>query len=416
MHVSTGCRMIAYQGEAAISAVDLLVEPAHNLARMAWAEPVIPAVKVDAQTSLRNHQRNVDGWGIGWINSRNRTPVHIRSPLSIVDERNRTTTAFLHAAREAKGNTLFGHARACTDNNTDTVNSHPFIMGPLLFMHNGAVAGFSAFRQQLRDMLRPPILKLIGGHTDSEHAFALFANSLRQFESRSSFSSAELRRAMRETIETLNSLSLNASVGPAAEAPPIDPVSRLHLSEGVCDAGYNASAARRKAYDCVLGHPSSLNFVVSDGTTIVATRYRSNECEEPPSLYYRRVAAGAGAANAAGAAVTLTNARVHTADHHANTGGIIFASEPLDLDQAALDSWRLVGKDKLLSWSAHDGGLVCECLSRACGKDVLLGRERRLQAGTRPHALVANGSVVAAIGRAAKRLQLPHRSARAIRG
>lgn len=70
------------------------------------------------------------------------------------------------------------------------------------------------------------------------------------------------------------------------------------------------------------------------------TRFRSSEHEDPPSLYYKSMAEG-----------------------------VVVASEPLDMTHGKLKEWKLLGKDKMLSYHP-DEGIQVDCLSEICTEDV----------------------------------------------
>ena len=87
--------------------------------------------------------------------------------------------------------------------------------------------------------------------------------------------------------------------------------------------------------------PSSLNFAVSDGTSLVVIRFRSSMSEDPPTLYYRIV-----------------------------EEGVIVASEPSSSDAETLKEWTLLGKNRMLSYSPSTGVHVeCVC-PHSCDDDV----------------------------------------------
>jgi predicted glutamine amidotransferase len=124
-------------------------------------------------------------------------------------------------------------------------NCHPFAHGTYLFMHNGVVAGFLAIRRRLLGELSDGAYNAVQSfHSDSAVCFALFLHHL---PSMTAPQPAEaLLRALQATIAT---------------------VARVQAEAGITDT-------------------SLLNFVVSDGATMVATRYVSNDAEQPASLYY----------------------------------------------------------------------------------------------------------------------------------
>jgi predicted glutamine amidotransferase len=125
-------------------------------------------------------------------------------------------------------------------------NVHPFAYDRFMWMHNGAVAGFERIKRTLRESLKDEFYNMVLGTTDSEHAFALFLNSLRVpfGEARSE----DMRAAVVETIARLNEWTRGA---------------------GVLE-------------------PSHYNFAVTDGETIIISRYCSAEGLAGNSLHISR--------------------------------------------------------------------------------------------------------------------------------
>jgi len=114
-----------------------------------------------------------------------------------------------------------------------------------MFMHNGEVAGFEKIKRKLQASLSDEIFSVVKGNTDSEWSFALFLSKLPIIHA-SHFTTETLREAMEATIASLN----------------------------------------RFAREADITEPSLLNFVVSDGETVVATRYISSKVHEAASLWY----------------------------------------------------------------------------------------------------------------------------------
>ena len=112
-------------------------------------------------------------------------------------------------------------------------------------MHNGRVANFNAIKRRLRDVLNDNVYNLIQGNTDTEHAFALFLNHLWQYME--DYSIETMKQAMLATIRQIVSWCVDA---------------------GITD-------------------PCHLNFAVTDGNSVVATRYVFPETIQPQTLYYR---------------------------------------------------------------------------------------------------------------------------------
>lgn len=116
-------------------------------------------------------------------------------------------------------------------------------------MHNGGIANFERLKRSLQALLPDKIFQIPQGNTDSEWTFALFLSILdpmMSVESTAPFPHSVLRQAMSDTIATLNSLARSAGIT----------------------------------------EPSLLNFCITDGETVVATRYISSKHDEAASLYY----------------------------------------------------------------------------------------------------------------------------------
>ncbi len=96
---------------------------------------------------------------------------------------------------------------------------------------------------------------LLQGDVDSEHAGALFCNSLEGFPRRRDYGMTELRGAMRTMLAELRALSAEASLA-------------------ACAGGGGAGANARAVESGKPWGPSSMNFAVSDGVGLIVTRYR----------------------------------------------------------------------------------------------------------------------------------------------
>lgn len=123
---------------------------------------------------------------------------------------------------------------------------HPFVHNHYLFMHNGVIAGFAKIRRRLLSELSDDAYDAVPSfHSDSAVSFALFLSFLPNMSD--TFPAEVLMRALQSVFEL---------------------ITRLQEEAGV-------------AGDCSL-----LNFVVSDGQTLIATRYVSPTSDNPASLYY----------------------------------------------------------------------------------------------------------------------------------
>jgi glutamine amidotransferase len=151
---------------------------------------------------------------------------------------------------------VFAHIRASSGSVVTQVNSHPFVFGRHVFMHNGVVSNFSAIRRDLTDLLSFDAYCNVFGSTDSEHAAALYMTNLTNHGDKKSWDKPyplkAMFAAMRKTVLQILELQHNK------------------LKEA--------------------NTPNSLNFCTTDGTKLLAIRFRNHASQQPPSLYWSEFA------------------------------------------------------------------------------------------------------------------------------
>jgi predicted glutamine amidotransferase len=92
--------------------------------------------------------------------------------------------------------TILAHVRAATPGlPVMETNCHPFRWQNLSFMHNGYIPDFPPVRREILRRISSDAFEMIGGTTDSEHAFALFVDHYRK--------QPDLARALRSTLSEL---------------------------------------------------------------------------------------------------------------------------------------------------------------------------------------------------------------------
>jgi ergothioneine biosynthesis protein EgtC len=222
------CRFVVYTG-AEIFIAELLTRPENSL------------IKQSYKAKKRSEPLNGDGFGVGWYAPQvDSTPCLFTSITPAWSNQN------LHRlAEKISSSSIFAHVRAASPGMlVSEVNCHPFQYGRFLWMHNGAIAQFSKIKRRLRQSLSDELYNFIQGTSDSEHAFAVFLNQISDHLSNSS--ADELTRAMVATIHQLNKWSDEAGIT----------------------------------------EPSYYNFAVTDGQTVVATRYVTIPSHESASLYF----------------------------------------------------------------------------------------------------------------------------------
>ncbi|TDL28637.1 N-terminal nucleophile aminohydrolase [Rickenella mellea] len=230
------CRFVIYKGTSPVQLSHLLTRPCHSIINQAF----------DSRLRLdRRRPINGDGFGVGWYDCVFDEELGCQPCIftSVTPAWNNVNLTRL--AEKIKSPLVFAHVRATTAGSLSLDNCHPFVHGKLMFMHNGGIAEFGKIKRQLQRNLSDDIFDVPQGNTDSEWAFALFLSKLPD-ACASSFSPATLKDAMLKTIATLNSLAKDADIT----------------------------------------EPSLMNFCVTDGDTVVVTRYISSKVDEAASLWF----------------------------------------------------------------------------------------------------------------------------------
>lgn len=271
------CRFLVYKGREAFLS-DLLMRAEQSLIRQSF------------KAREREEPLNGDGFGVGWYQPHiDPTPCVFTSTSPAWSNRN------LHRlADKVRSSCLFAHVRAASPGLfVSEMNCHPFQYERFLWMHNGGIADFGAIKRRLRESLRDEIYDVIQGTTDSEHAFAVFLHHL--YPTIEDYTIGDLQDAMTATIAQLNFWTREA---------------------GITD-------------------PSRYNFAVTDGHSVLASRYVSDDAVAPHSLYV-----------ASGDRFETVEDRYHMrpAEHRPNAA--IIASEPLTEDRA---DWTAVPPNHMVA-------------------------------------------------------------------
>jgi glutamine amidotransferase len=132
-----------------------------------------------------------------------------------------------------------------------------------MFMHNGGIGCWKQIKRRLAMSLDEKWFNVVGGSTDSEWAFATFLDCLdkagispdRDVEAGVGFGHTVLRKALLKTIERLNGF----------------------IKEVVGEQGGGVGEEDSR---------SLLNFAVTDGVSVVCSRYVSSRTDEAASLFF----------------------------------------------------------------------------------------------------------------------------------
>ena len=265
-------------------------------------------------------------------------------------------------------------------------------------MHNGVLHEFDALRPRLVEHIGMERRQHIAGETDSEYAGALLGHLLRQHPRHadssddSVFPLDDLMDAVQQLVQHLDHLDADEDLTPLDGFSDVEGLAESLASErGGTQAGAYTCRTFRRSRICSLllaagtgggcDAAHSLNFAVSDGFSLVATRFRSCLEQEPPSLYYT-----------IGQLDPSTGVASHDPSNDGDTHrprSVVIASEPLSGPGAGAESWTLVHKDEMVGATLVDGGnrveITRRCLSIACIADrrerTELARARAKAAG-----------------------------------
>eukprot|EP01127_Copromyxa_protea_P023475 TRINITY_DN8793_c0_g1_i1.p1 TRINITY_DN8793_c0_g1~~TRINITY_DN8793_c0_g1_i1.p1 ORF type:complete len:296 (-),score=36.58 TRINITY_DN8793_c0_g1_i1:54-941(-) len=263
------CRLLVYVGKKKIKMADLLTNPYHSIIKQSFE------CKERFSSPL-----NGDGFGVGWYSGEREDEVPCVF-LSVTPAWNNLNLKRL--AEMIESPLLFAHVRAATLGLlTSEANCHPFRFGQFLWMHNGSLSGFNLWRRELLTILPDELFNAIQGTTDSEASFMIFLYNLQKKYPQKSlredhYSVEEMKAAVNETIRTIRAWNDKYESG-----------------------------------------PSEMNFVCSNGDTVIATRYINHPTASAVSLYY-----------ASGSQFTLCNGEYKMLHCDRRQQCHIIASEPL---------------------------------------------------------------------------------------
>ncbi|CAN6675040.1 probable glutamine amidotransferase Dug3p [Trichomonascus vanleenenianus] len=235
------CRFLIFKGRDPILLSHLLTRPAHSIINQSFDS----RLRLDMRRPI-----NGDGFGVGYYS----LDPEVEGPCvfcAITPAWNNLNLERL--AEKTKSELVFAHVRASTAGVLSETNCHPFVYHSLMFMHNGHISGFSLIKRKLSQHIRDKYFLFVQGGTDSEWAFALFLECLDELGcdpsgATGSFAPEMLRKALLKTIEYLKDWTKEAN-------------------------GENAE-------------PSLMNFAVTDGDSVVVSRYVTSSTEEAASLHF----------------------------------------------------------------------------------------------------------------------------------
>ncbi|UPQ99188.1 peptidase family M20/M25/M40 protein [Chloropicon primus] len=291
------CRLACFLGMP-IQLADLVTKPKRSILTQSYDARERQPHTVEHLTKAN---LNGDGFGVGWYSS-NKDDKKPCVFTSILPAWNNPNLARL--AEKVESPLVFAHVRAAYPGMpVSEQNCHPFVSGKYMFMHNGNIGNFLKVRRILLRELREDVYNGCQSfHSDSAVCFAVFLNQLVDLEVE--YSPIELSHKMSQAMQV------------------------------IMDAC--------KAADCE--ESSLLNFVVSDGRTVIATKFSDFGCSA--SLY---MSAGTGYE----AFNSQSEEDFHVMRSSYRTKIALVASEPITASPAA---WTKVPENSMIILSREKDG------------------------------------------------------------
>ncbi|KAJ4354217.1 uncharacterized protein N0V89_005951 [Didymosphaeria variabile] len=318
------CRWFAYVSPIEPCLLsDVLITPANSIS--AQVEHYLPGLlphhkekeldhSSNALLRMRNSLLNMDGLGIAWYTNsaasymkdvESSRPALYKSQSPPINDFN-----FRSLCENTETYCVFAHIRASSGSTVTQVNSHPFVFGRHVFMHNGVISNFSSIRREMTDLMSFDAYCNVFGTTDSEHSAALYMTNLTNNGSKGTwqqtYSLSAMLAAMQKTV-----------------------IQIIELQKLKCDN---------------VRTPNSLNFCTTDGHKMVAIRFRNHTSQQPPSLYWSEFAGRTLNTKYPGHpdSKELVNEQAIWGEEKRIGKHTIIASEPTTYDEK---EWNLIGKN-----------------------------------------------------------------------
>ncbi|PCH40356.1 N-terminal nucleophile aminohydrolase [Wolfiporia cocos MD-104 SS10] len=323
------CRWFAYISKSEPCLLeDVLIVPAHSLSKqvhdrflpfLSHYEPDKTKKLTRTEIKTRNSPFNMDGLGLAWYSTARAEYGECDGPHAALYKSLRqpmTDPIFRSICANTSTPAVFAHIRAASGETAITeYNCHPFQFGRWLFMHNGTVAHFAEIKRELTALISDEALNLVKGTTDSEHLAALFFTYLEQSRGAAAWETShpleDVKRALEQAISKVIEVQKQV-LGSAADA-------------------------------------SSLNCAVTDGTQLLAIRFRNHPTEHPPSLYLSTKAGVTLNRKYPGHPDGDRSSDRSVRDESEHGAHVIIASEPSTYRE---QDWELIGKNECIMVNA----------------------------------------------------------------
>lgn len=188
-------------------------------------EPVHTSLVLEKNSLKVQSHEHKDGWGIAaYTTSPMPQLAHGLGPAHQDPE-------FERVSNLLSAPTVLAHVRLASVGAVTVRNAHPFVYGRWCFAHNGTINDWGRHQATIEGLIGEPLRKLIKGDTDSERCFLLFVGHLSREHD-------------------------------PAGAVPVDAVAKA-IAKTVAQVASITDKTDKK---------SSMNFMVTDGKLLVASR------------------------------------------------------------------------------------------------------------------------------------------------
>lgn len=170
------CRLLVYFSQTEEILYDLTWDFDHSIIKQSY----LPAYTPRLPKNSLNCDMNIDGFGLGWINSFDSQFNIYKQPIPVRNDINLKSIL-----KSIKSKCLFFHLRANTLNicaPISTINAHPFVINDYMWMHNGKIANFNDIKKDIVTSIDNDIFSNIKGNTDSEYCFGVYLSLLKIFK------------------------------------------------------------------------------------------------------------------------------------------------------------------------------------------------------------------------------------------
>jgi len=170
--------------------------------RSAVPAAVHPSLVTEKNSLLRQSREHKDGWGIASYEAGEHPFVaHGLGPAH-------SDPDFERVSSRVSSRTVVAHIRLASVGAVEKRNAHPFTHGRWSFVHNGTVRNFVRHQAEVEALIRPDLRAHIHGATDSERCFYLFLTRLAELQPLEGPANVEkVACALAQTMEMVSALT-----------------------------------------------------------------------------------------------------------------------------------------------------------------------------------------------------------------